>query len=132
MSADNVAPKSTLEIIVVAPAAPQFHLTCLLEARIFEWPTMAMYGRREGRLSGRRYAVVPAMATLVDDGLVRHLADPSGRRAPPTVAHACPPSDPCAGSDASHAWATIGSIAAAGARGPSWPTKRYVRYVICS
>ena len=74
-------------------------------------------------------AVVPAMATLLDDGLVRRPVDPSGRRAPPEVAHACPPSDPCAGSDVAHAWATIGFVAAVDERGPSWSTKRYVRYV---
>ena len=56
---------------------------------------------------GAAMAVVPAMATLVDGGLVRRVVDPSGRRAPPEVAHACPLSDPCAGSNAANAWATI-------------------------
>ena len=79
---------------------------------------------------GVAMAVMPAMATLVDDGLVRRVVDLSGRRAPPEVTHACPPLDPCTGSDAAHAWWTIGFIAAAGARGLSWSTKRYVRYIV--
>ena len=48
---------------------------------------------------------------------------------PLEVAHACPPSDQCAGSDAAHAWMDIGFIATATSSGPSWSSKRYARYV---
>ena len=57
------------------------------------------------------------------------LIDPRGRVAPPGVAHARPPSDPCVGSKAEHAWVDIGFIAAAALLGPSWSSKRYLRYV---
>ena len=74
-------------------------------------------------------ADVPAMIGALADGLLRRLNDPRGRAAPLEVAHACPPSDPCAGSDAAHAWADIRFISAATSPGPSWSSKRYVRYV---
>ena len=44
--------------------------------------------------------------------LLRRLIDAHGHAVPPEVTHACPPSDPCAGSDAGDAWEAIGSIAA--------------------
>ena len=59
-------------------------------------------------------ADVPAMIGALADGLLRRLNDPRGRAAPLEVAHACPPLDPCAGSNARDAWEAIGSIAAAG------------------
>ena len=59
-------------------------------------------------------ADMPAMIGALDDGLLRRLIEPRDRTAPPEGAHACPPSDPCAGSDVGHAWEAIGSIAAAG------------------
>ena len=61
-------------------------------------------------------AMALAIATRgpLGDGLLRRLIDARGRAAPPEAAHACPPSDPCAGSDAGNAWEAIGSIAAAG------------------
>ena len=72
-------------------------------------------------------ADMPAMIGALDDGLLRRLIEPRDRAAPPEGAHACPPSDPCAGSDAAHAWADIGFIAAATSPGPSWSSKRSVR-----
>ena len=74
-------------------------------------------------------ADMPAMIGALADGLLRRLNDPRDRAAPPEVTHACPPSDPCAGSDAAHAWADIRFIPAATSPGPSWSSKRYVRYV---
>ena len=59
-------------------------------------------------------ALVIAMRRPLKDGLLRRLINARGRDAPPEAAHACPSSDPCAGSDAGHAWETIGFIAAAG------------------
>ena len=59
-------------------------------------------------------ALIIAIRGPLDDGLLRRLIDARDRAAPPEAAHACPPSDPCAGSDAGHAWEAIGSIAAAG------------------
>ena len=74
-------------------------------------------------------ADVPAMIGALDNGILRRLIDLRGRATPPEVAHACPPSDPCAGSDAAHAWADIGFIAAATSPAPSWSSLRYVRHV---
>ena len=48
------------------------------------------------------------------NGGLRRLINARGRAAPPEAAHACPPSDPCAGSDAGGAWEAIGFITAAG------------------
>ena len=59
-------------------------------------------------------ALIIAMTGYLADGLLRRLIDPFGRAAPPGVAHACPPSDPCTGSDAGDAWEAIGFIAATG------------------
>ena len=59
-------------------------------------------------------AFVIAMRGPLGDGLLRRLIDAHGRAAPSEAAHACPPSDPCAGSDAGGAWEVIGFIAAAG------------------
>ena len=59
-------------------------------------------------------ALIIAMRRPLGDGLLRRLIDARGRAAPPEAAHACPPSDPCAGSDAGDAWEAIGFIAAAG------------------
>ena len=59
-------------------------------------------------------ADVPAMIGALADGLLWRLNDPRGRAAPLEVAHACPPSDPCAGFDARDVWEAIDSIAAAG------------------
>ena len=59
-------------------------------------------------------ALIIAMSGPLADGLLPRLIDPFGRAALPGVAHACPPSDPCAGSDAGDAWEAIGFIAAAG------------------
>ena len=126
MPADEAAIKSTLEVVIAAPVAPQFRSRCVLEAHVFERPEAATYGRRKGRLLGRRHGGCARHG----DARRRRAGTTRGRRAPPEVAHACPSSDPCAGSDAAHAWATIGFIAAAGTRGPPWSTKRYVRYVI--
>ena len=58
-------------------------------------------------------ALIIAMGGPLADGLLRRLIDPFGRAAPPGVAHACPPSDPCAGFDAGHALEAIGFIDAA-------------------
>ena len=74
-------------------------------------------------------ALAIAMRSPLGDGLLPRLIDARGRAAPPEAAHACPPSDPCAGSDAAHAWADIRFISAATSPGPSWSSKRYVRYV---
>ena len=59
-------------------------------------------------------ALIIAMRGPLGDGLLRRLIDARGRATPPEAAQACPPSDPCAGSDARDAWEAIGSIAAAG------------------
>ena len=59
-------------------------------------------------------ALIIAVSRPLADGLLLRLINPRGRAAPPGVAHACPPSDPCAGSDAGDAWEAIGFIAAAG------------------
>ena len=59
-------------------------------------------------------ALAIAMRGPLGDGLLRRLIDARGRAAPPEAAHACPPSDPCTGSDAGHAWGAIGTIAAVG------------------
>ena len=58
-------------------------------------------------------ALVIAMRRCLGDGLLRRLVDALGRAAPPEAVHACPPSDPCAGSDADDAWEAVGLIAAA-------------------
>ena len=55
MPADKAGIKATLEVVTAAPAAPQFRLICILEERVFERPAAATYGRRKGRLSGRRH-----------------------------------------------------------------------------
>ena len=59
-------------------------------------------------------ALIIAMSGPLADGLLWRLIDPFSLVAPPGVAHACPPSDPCAGSDGGGAWEAIGFIAAAG------------------
>ena len=59
-------------------------------------------------------ALIIAMGGPLGDGLLRRLIDARGHAAQPEAAHACPPSDPCAGSDAGDAWEAIGFIAAAG------------------
>ena len=59
-------------------------------------------------------AFVIAMRGPPGDGLLRRLIDAHGRAAPPEAVHVCPPSDPCAGSDAGGAWEVSGFIAAAG------------------
>ena len=59
-------------------------------------------------------ALAIAMRGPLGDGLLPRLIDAGGRAARPEAAHACPPSDPCAGSDAGDAWEAIGFIAAAG------------------
>ena len=59
-------------------------------------------------------ALVIAMCRRLGDGLLQRLVDALGRAARPEAAHASPPSDPCAGSDADDAWEAIGFIAAAG------------------
>ena len=74
-------------------------------------------------------ADVPAMIGALADGLLRRLNDPRGRAMPLEVAHACPPLDPCAGSDAGHVWEAIGSIAATGPacrRRPHRPSEYFV------
>ena len=58
-------------------------------------------------------ALIIAMRYPLGDGLLQRLIDACGHAASPEAAHACPPSDPCAGSDAGHAWEVIGFIAAA-------------------
>ena len=74
-------------------------------------------------------ADVTAMIGTLAVGLLRRLIDPRSRATSPEVAHAYLPSDPCAGSDAVHAWADIGFIAAATSPAPSWSSSRYARYV---
>ena len=74
-------------------------------------------------------ADMPAMIGALADGLLRRLNDPRDRAVPPEVTHACPPSDPCTVSGGGHTWADIGFISAAASPGPSWSSKRYVRYV---
>ena len=68
--------------------------------RCLKRPAATSYGHRDGR--------------PLADGLLRRLDHPIGRAAPSKGAHACPPSDPCAGSDAGHAWADGGYVSAAG------------------
>ena len=58
-------------------------------------------------------ALIIAIRGPLDDGLLRRLIDARDRAAPPEAAHACPPSDPCAGSGGGHTWADIGFISAA-------------------
>ena len=59
-------------------------------------------------------ALIIAVRGPLADGLLRRLNHPVGRAAPSKGAHACPPSDPCAGSDAGHAWADVDYISASG------------------
>ena len=59
-------------------------------------------------------ALIIAMRGPLGDGLLRRLINARSRAAPPEAAHAYPPSDPCAGSDAGDVWEAIGFIAAAG------------------
>ena len=59
-------------------------------------------------------ALIIAMRRRLGDGLLRDLIDARGRAVPPEAAQACPPSDPCAGSDTGDTWEAIGLIAAAG------------------
>ena len=54
------------------------------------------------------------MRRPLGNGLLRRLIGARGGAAPLEAAHACPPSNPCAGSGAGHAWEAIGFIAAAG------------------
>ena len=58
-------------------------------------------------------ALIIAIRGPLDDGLLRRLIDARDRAAPPEAAHACLPSDPCAGSGGGHIWADIGFISAA-------------------
>ena len=59
-------------------------------------------------------ALAIAMRGPLGDGLLPRLIDAGCRAARPEAAHACPPSDPCTGSDEGDAWEAMGSIAAAG------------------
>ena len=74
-------------------------------------------------------ADMPAMIGALADGLLRRLNDLCGHAVPLEVAHACPPSDPCAGSDAAHAWADIGFVSVATLPRPPWSSKRYAMYI---
>ena len=58
-------------------------------------------------------ALIIAMSGPLANGLLRRLIDARGRAAPPGVAHACPPTDPCAGSGGGHTWADIDFISVA-------------------
>ena len=74
-------------------------------------------------------ALIIAMRGPLGDELLLRLIDARGRAASPEAVHACPPSDPCAGSDAGDAWEAIGSIAAAGRATPlssSRPSEYFV------
>ena len=59
-------------------------------------------------------ALIITMLGPLADGLLRRLTHPAGRAAPSKGAHACPQSDPCAGSDAGHTWADVDYVSAAG------------------
>jgi len=63
-----------------------------------------------------------AMCGPLSEGLLRRLIGNHGHAASSEVAHTCPPSDLCIGSDAAHAWAAIGFIAA---DGPACQRHRY-------
>ena len=75
-------------------------------------------------------ALAIAMRGPLGDGLLPRLIDAGCRAARPEAAHACPPSDPCTGSDAGDAWEAIGSIAAAG-RGCCRRCQRPSEYFVC-
>ena len=61
--------------------------------------------------------VVPAVAALLDPGLLKCVVDPSYWCMQPEVAHACPPLDQCTGSGVTHAWTVIGRSLPPRARG---------------
>ena len=86
----------------------------LLELRGLERPAVALYSQATANNPVVTTALTIAMRRPLGDGLLRRLIDARGRAAPPEAAHACPLSDPCAESDAGHAWEAIGFITAAG------------------
>ena len=73
-----------------------------------------MYGRRKGRTWERLHGGYTRHDQRLANGLLWRLNDPRDRAAPSEVTHACPPLDPCAGSDAGDAMKAIGPITAAG------------------